>query len=189
MSEILRGIRQRKSFSVKLQMLFAAMAVAAAVALPQLVHLIGRISGTGTSLGVALLPMHLPILFVGLLAGPVAGGLAGALAPLASFALSGMPVLGNLPLMVAEVAIYGLVAGLLREVKLPSIAKLLVAQLAGRVVYVLAVVLAVYAAGRSDLGVITALQSFKAGLFGLVLQWTLLPLLMCVLEQKAGKSE
>lgn len=189
MSEILRSIRQRKSFSVKLQLLFAAMAVAAAVALPQLIHLIGRISGTGTSLGIALLPMHLPILFVGLLAGPVAGGLAGALAPLASFALSGMPLAANLPLMVAELAAYGLVAGLLREVKLPSIVKLLIAQLAGRIVYLLCVALAVYGAGRSDLGMLTALESFKTGLIGLVLQWSLLPLLLCVLERKVSEEK
>ena len=36
------------------------LAIAAAVALPQLFHVIGAVSGQGTALGVAFLPMHLP---------------------------------------------------------------------------------------------------------------------------------
>lgn len=46
------------------------LAIVAAVALPQLFHVIGAVSGQGTMLGVAFLPMHLPIIFVGLIAGP-----------------------------------------------------------------------------------------------------------------------
>ena len=69
------------------------LAIVAAVALPQLFHVIGAVSGQGTMLGVAFLPMHLPIIFVGLIAGPAVGAIAGAAAPLASFLLSGMPVL------------------------------------------------------------------------------------------------
>ena len=49
------------------------LAIVAAVALPQLFHVIGAVSGQGTMLGVAFLPMHLPIIFVGLIAGPAVG--------------------------------------------------------------------------------------------------------------------
>lgn len=125
------------------------LAIVAAVALPQLFHVIGAVSGQGTMLGVAFLPMHLPIIFVGLIAGPAVGAIAGAAAPLASFLLSGMPMLAMLPLMMVELCAYGLVAGLLREVKLPSLAKVVIAQLAGRVVLTAATAIAVFAFGSS----------------------------------------
>lgn len=89
--------------------------------LPQLFHVIGAVSGQGTMLGVAFLPMHLPIIFVGLIAGPAVGAIAGAAAPLVSFLLSGMPMLAMLPLMMVELCAYGTVAGLLRGIKLPSL--------------------------------------------------------------------
>ena len=108
------------------------LAIVAAVVLPQLFHVIGAVSGQGTMLGVAFLPMHLPIIFVGLIAGPAVGAIAGAAAPLVSFLLSGMPMLAMLPLMMVELCAYGLVAGLLRGIKLPSLAKVVIAQLAGR---------------------------------------------------------
>ena len=98
------------------------LAIVAAVVLPQLFHVIGAVSGQGTMLGVAFLPMHLPIIFVGLIAGPAVGAIAGAAAPLVSFLLSGMPMLAMLPLMMVELCAYGLVAGLLRGIKLPSLA-------------------------------------------------------------------
>ena len=78
------------------------LAIVAAVVLPQLFHVIGAVSGQGTMLGVAFLPMHLPIIFVGLIAGPAVGAIAGAAAPLVSFLLSGMPMLAMLPLMNVE---------------------------------------------------------------------------------------
>ena len=189
MTQILREIKAKRYLSVKLQLLVAGFAVVAAVALPQLFHLIGALTGTGTMLGIALLPMHLPIILAGLMAGPVAGALAGAMAPVISFALTGMPLAANLPLMVAELAVYGLVAGLFKKSSLPSIVKILVAQVAGRAVYLAAVMLAVYAAGRSDLGVLSALESFKAGVFGLLFQWTLLPLLLYRIEHATEDGE
>ena len=67
----------KKKISVKAQTFAAIGAMAAAVALPQVLHLIGRYSGIGTALGEVFLPMHLPILLVGFLAGPYAGMAAG----------------------------------------------------------------------------------------------------------------
>ena len=150
-------------------------AIAATVALPQAVHIIGAASGMGDALGMAFLPMHLPIIFVGLIAGPVAGAISGALAPLASFALTGMPVASMLPLMVVELCVYGLVAGLLRGVRLPSLAKVVVAQVAGRVAYTIAVAIAVAAFGSGmDVASIWT-GDLAAGLPGIVLQLALLP--------------
>ena len=56
--------------SVSVKAAATVLAIVAAVALPQLFHVIGAVSGRGTALGVAFLPMHLPIIFVGLIAGP-----------------------------------------------------------------------------------------------------------------------
>ena len=88
--------------SVSVKAAATVLAIVAAVALPQLFHVIGAVSGRGTALGVAFLPMHLPIIFVGLIAGPAVGAIAGAAAPLASFLLSGMPMLAVLPFMMIE---------------------------------------------------------------------------------------
>ena len=90
----------RLSLSVKAAA--TVLAIVAAVALPQLFHVIGAVSGQGTALGVAFLPMHLPIIFIGLIAGPAVGAIAGAAAPLVSFLLSGMPMLAMLPFMMIE---------------------------------------------------------------------------------------
>lgn len=152
------------------------LAIVAAVVLPQLFHVIGAVSGQGTMLGVAFLPMHLPIIFVGLIAGPAVGAIAGAAAPLVSFLLSGMPMLAMLPLMMVELCAYGLVAGLLRGIKLPSLAKVVIAQLAGRVVLTAATAIAVFAFGSSKAIAATWTSDLAAGLPGLALQWALIPL-------------
>ncbi len=170
--------------SFKMQTLAALSAVVAAVALPQVFHLLGAASGLGTALGEAFLPMHLPVLLVGLLAGPLAGAAAGALSPLCSFALSGMPGAAMLPFMVVELCVYGLAAGLLRGVKLPTIAKVVIAQVAGRAVRAAAILLSVYAFGNTQIAVATIWTSIATGLFGLALQWVLLPLLVYRVEER-----
>lgn len=162
--------------SLSIKAAATVLAIVAAVALPQLFHVIGAVSGQGTMLGVAFLPMHLPIIFVGLIAGPAAGAIAGAAAPLASFLLSGMPMLAMLPLMMVELCAYGLVAGLLREVKLPSLMKVVIVQLAGRVVLTAATAIAVFAFGSSKTVAATWTSDLAAGLPGLALQWALIPL-------------
>ena len=162
--------------SVSVKAAATVLAIVAAVALPQLFHVIGAVSGRGTALGVAFLPMHLPIIFVGLIAGPAVGAIAGAAAPLASFLLSGMPMLAVLPFMMIELCAYGLVAGLLREIKLPSLVKVVIAQLAGRVVLTVATAGAVFAFGSGNSIAATWTSDLAAGLPGLALQWALIPL-------------
>ena len=172
---------EKPRLSVKAQALATLSAIIGAVAVPQLFHALGAVSGVGTSLGEAFLPMHLPIILVGLLAGPYAGAIAGLLGPLASFAISGMPGAVMLPFMMIELCIYGLTAGLLRNVKLPTIVKVVIAQVAGRAVRAGAILLGVYAFG-SQVNVSTIWTSIGTGLFGLALQWALLPLIVYRLE-------
>lgn len=175
----------RSNPSIKAQTIAAAAAVVGAVAVPQIFHLLGVASGLGTSLGETFLPMHLPILLVGLLAGPFAGAVSGLLGPLASFLMTGMPGSAMLPFMMLELFGYGLFAGLLRNAKMPSIAKVLLAQLGGRAVRAAAVLISVYALGNTAVGVASIWKTVVTGLFGLVLQWTLIPLIIYRVEHRA----
>ena len=169
--------------AVKSKAVTAALAVAAAVLLPQLFHAVGAVSGTGAVLGAAFLPMHLPVLLAGLLGGPLAGLVAGAASPLISFLLTGlwganMPGIAVLPFMVLELAGYGLAGGLLCKRKLPVFVKLLIAQAAGRLVRAIAVLVAVYGFGSETVQVAGIWNMVTAGLPGIILQWALIPLLL-----------
>lgn len=172
--------------SVTTQVWATLLAVVGAVALPQIFHVAGASLGLGTALGETLLPMHLPVLLVGLLAGPYAGVAAGALGPLVSFALSGMPGPAMVPFMILELAAYGLFAGFLRGVNLPTVAKVLIAQVAGRAVRAVAILVAVFALGNTTVAVASIWTSVVAGLPGLILQWALLPLIVWLVDRRTA---
>ena len=176
----IKAIR-KSTVSLRVQVVATLVALAAAVALPQIFHLMGSFSGMGTSLGETFLPMHLPILFVGLIAGPYAGAVAGLLSPALSFALTGMPGAAMLPFMMIELCVYGLSCGLMMNIKMPTIAKVVVAQVAGRAVRALCLVIAVFGFG-SQVSIATIWMSIATGIFGLALQWVLLPLLVYRVE-------
>lgn len=168
--------------SVKVQMLATIAAIVGAVVIPQIFHTLGALSGLGTALGETFLPMHLPIILAGLLAGPYTGAIAGFFGPICSFALSGMPGAAMLPFMMIELCAYGLFAGLLRNVKMPTVAKVLAVQIAGRVVRASAILLAVYAFKNQSVSAASILMSIKTGVFGLCLQWALIPLIVYRVE-------
>lgn len=171
--------------SIKKQTVAALLAVVAAVALPQLFHVMGYLSVLGTALGEIFLPMHLPILFIGLLAGPYAGAIAGACSPLVSFALTGMPGSAMLPFMMLELCTYGVCSGLLRTAKMPCIGKVLIAQVSGRAV---ALLLAVFVFHTTKLPISIIWNSIVVGIFGLVLQWIFIPLIMYRLNQNGSMT-
>lgn len=179
----------KPKLTVKVQALAALAAIIAAVALPQLFHVMGAVSGLGTALGEVFLPMHLPIILVGLLAGPYAGAVSGLLAPAVSFALSGMPTSVMLPFMMIELCVYGFCSGVLREVKLPTLVKVLLTQVAGRAVRAAAILISVYALGNQSINVAVIWRSIPIGIFGLALQWTLLPLLVYWVENLKKNEE
>lgn len=168
--------------SVKAQTLATIFAVVSAVVLPHFFHLLGTVSGLGSIPGDVFLPMHLPIILVGLLAGPYAGAVSGLLAPLVSFALSGMPRVMILPFMMIELFVYGLSSGLLRNKKLPTIAKVFISQIAGRGAYLLAVLASIYMMGNENMNFPTVLNSMRSGIFGVVLQLILFPLIVYRIE-------
>lgn len=167
-----------KRTKIKAKSITTALAVAAAIILPQIFHAVGILSGTGNQLGATLLPMQIPVLLAGLLAGPIVGIIAGAISPLISFAISGMPAVSLLPFMSLELAAYGLAGGLLWKVNMPVIAKLLIVQVAGRTVRALAVISAVTIFGSQAMPISSIWNMVVTALPGIVLQWALIPLLM-----------
>ena len=181
--------RIEKRLSLKAQTLATLIAIASAVALPQIFHLLGKISGLGTALGEVFLPMHLPILAVGLLAGSWAGSIAGLLSPLLSFALTGMPTTAMLPFMMIELCAYGLVTGLMQNNKAPVLAKILTAQLAGRAIRAVALLIAAYGFESTAIPVSVIWSSIGTGLFGLALQWVLLPLFLYRVEHAMSHDD
>lgn len=182
-------VRTKPKVSVKVQTLATVGALAAAVALPQVFHAVGAVSGLGTALGETFLPMHLPILLVGLTAGPAAGAISGVLAPLVSFALSGMPTAAMLPFMMIELLCYGLFAGFMRTARIPSLGKVVLAQVGGRAVRAAAILIAFYGLGSTAIPVAIIWRSIATGLPGLLLQWALLPLLLYWIENRSHKAD
>lgn len=176
--------------TVKAKTVAALLALVCSVALPQFFHLVGAVSGLGSSLGEAFLPMHLPVFLVAFFAGALAGFTVGFSAPIVSFLLTTllqnpMPALPMLPYMVIELSVYGLLAGLLRSrlPRIPVFFDLLLAQLGGRAVRAIAIVIGVYGL-NSSIPVSTIWTSVLTGLIGLLLQWVLVPLLVSYVERR-----
>lgn len=160
--------------SVTKQLIYGLVATICAVILPQLAHTLGGLLGVETALGEILLPMHLPVIFIGLLAGPIAGGVAGVCSPLVSFALTGMPKAAMLPFILIELTTYGIVAGFLKQSKMREFTKLVVAQLAGRIVKAVAILFAFYLLdGKVAPSVIWT--TLYTGIIGIAIQWVAIP--------------
>ncbi len=162
------------------EMVIAALCIALGVVLPVAFHSI-------PNAGSVLLPMHIPVLLCGLLCGPAYGLACGVLTPLLSSLITGMPPMAVLPSMICELAVYGLVAGLLillvrtgSQVANVYIS-LVGAMLIGRVVYG-AVNALIFRAGEYSLEVwLTA--SFVTALPGIIIQLVLLPLVVLALRK------
>ena len=91
------------------QMVLTALFVAIGVVLPQAFHAV-------PNAGSVFLPMHIPGLIAGYFVGPVYGLACGILTPLLSHLIFGMPPAPVLPGMLCELAVYGLMTGLLNRV-------------------------------------------------------------------------
>lgn len=158
----------------------AAAFLALGVLLPQVFHL-----ALGPEGGKLFLPMHISVLLAGCLLGWHFGALVGAVTPLLSFLLTGMPPMPMLFMMIAELALYGLACGLLRRnAKLPLLAALPLALLAGRLVYAALLFLFV---DRLHLlavgGAATVLAAVAAGWPGIVVQLAVVPPLAKAMEK------
>lgn len=172
---------------ISTQLLASVIAMAFAVALPQLFHLAGKHAAVGTSLGEIFLPMHLPIIAVGLIAGPIAGALAGFTAPFISALLTGMPLPLMLPIIAVELCAYGAMAGYLKNKELPCVLKVFIVQLFGRILRGAFIAVLVYA---FDYGVSAKIiySSTITGIIGIILQLAVIPSIIFAVD-KAKKNE
>ena len=146
--------------------------------------------------GPTYLPMHIFVLLAGLLFGWRAGLIVGVFSPLASHAISGMPVLTILPQIVVELSVYGIAAGLLREkYHLRVFWSLLGAMISGRIWLLLVTSLLFLVTGESNspLGVestpLLALWSVvKQGWPGIVIHVGSIPILVRLIESFATRN-
>lgn len=167
-----------------LKMILSALFLALAYVMPFL-------TGQIPEIGSMLCPMHIPILLCGFICGWQWGLGVGFIAPLFRSLTLGMPPLFPTALCMAfELAIYGLIAGLLHKLfpkNKPYIyCSLIIAMLAGRIVWGIMMFIFVGANG----GAFT-FSAFLAGAFvnawpGILVQIVLIPPVVMALEaQKA----
>ena len=163
-----------------------AACIALCVVLPMALHLI---PGAGSlNLGTLLSPMHLPVLLCGLVCGWQYGLVCGIVGPLLSSLLTSMPGWGYLPNMMIELALYGLISGIMISLVHTSkqtvdlYISLVTAMLAGRILTGIARAL--------TLGIFmpVTLKSWATGYFvsslpGIILQLILLPVLYMALQR------
>ena len=165
-------------------LVFAALCVALGLIVPQVFHLIPFV-GAVPNLGGVFLPMHIPVLLCGFLCGWKYGAVCGAVVPFLSSIATGMPVMWPQGVsMIFELAVYGLVTGLLyRGMRRNIYVSLVAAMVAGRLVS--GVAKAVFFGMASKPFGMTAFISgaFTTAIPGIILQLVLLPVLVAALER------
>jgi len=125
--------------------------------------------------GPKFLPMHLFVILSGLLFGWRMGLAVGIFSPLISYSMTYLPPVAILPEVILELAVYGLVIGILREKNLSIWIVLLGTMAFGR----LARLLFVWGLGlESD-----PLKYFQISWPGIVLQLALIPLIIFLLQR------
>lgn len=160
------------------KLLISAFAVISAIILPQICHAIGLMTGTGANLGSMLLPMHIPVILAGFFGGAIAGGVVGIFSPIISFAISGMPTAALLPFMIIELAVYGIVSGLLSKKNINPILKTAIVMICGRVARALAVLTSIYALGNEKLAITAAYLFIVEGIIGSLIQFVIIPFII-----------
>ena len=146
------------------------------------------VTGQIPEIGSMLCPMHIPVLLCGFICGPAYAAAVGAIAPVLRFMLFGMPPLFPTgAAMCAELAAYGLLAGLLHK-RLPKSPKfvyvaLIAAMIGGRAVWGVVMALLMGMSGGSF-----TLNAFAAGAFlnavpGIIVHILLIPVIVLALER------
>ena len=158
------------------KLVYSAMCLALCLVLPFL-------TGQIPEIGSMLLPMHIPVLLCGFLCGWYWGLTVGLVAPLFRSLTLGMPILfPGATCMAFELATYGLVAGLLLRFlprrRLNTYIALIVAMIAGRLVWGAAMAICLGISG----GALT-LQAFMASALtnavpGIAIQLVAVPLIV-----------
>ena len=165
--------------SVK-KLVFAALCLALCIVLPFLTGQIPQIGGM-------LSPMHIPVLLCGFICGWPYALVVGLVAPLLRHVMFGMPPIMTALVMTFELAAYGAFAGIFYKLLPKKTAylyvALILAMLAGRVVYGLASLVILGVSGSAF-----TFQAFLAGAFitawpGIICHIILIPLIIIALKK------
>jgi len=160
------------------KMVVAGFLIALGVVFPIIFHMFSMA-------GSIFLPMHIPVLVAGFILRGKYGFFVGLLTPIISSLLTGMPpIMPMLPIMIVELSIYGLVAGILTEkVKTNNIVGLIVAMVCGRVGSFITVFCMANLLGIVKLQPVTWIKgSITTGLPGMLIQIIFIPVLLYVLK-------
>ncbi len=126
--------------------------------------------------GRIFLPMHIPVFLAGLILGPWAGLLVGALSPGLSAMITGMPPTALAIPMTPELAVYGLISGLLfRGSRTSLYVSLVGAMIAGRIVWCLMAVAIAPLLGFPGRTLTVVLAALMVGWPGIIIQLLFVP--------------
>lgn len=164
---------------------YSALFLAIALVLPLLTAQIPEI-------GKSLCPMHIPVLLCGFLCGWPWGLAVGFIAPLLRSVIFGMPVMfPGAVAMAFELAVYGCVSGLLYKLlpktKVNLYVTLIVAMIAGRVVWGIVRLILAGLSGNGFTWAMFISGAITTAIPGIILHIILIPILVMVLE-RAGLS-
>lgn len=169
--------RQSKFFKLTLAAMFLALA-----------YVMPFLTGQIPEIGSMLCPMHIPVILCGFVCGGPWGLVVGFVAPLLRSAILAMPPMFPTAVSMAfELAVYGLVSGIMYKVfpknKIYIYCSLLISMISGRLVWGL-VQLACMGFDVSKFG----FAQFWAGAvinaaYGIVLQIVLIPVVVMILEK------
>ena len=164
---------------------YAALFLALAMVLP-------FVTGQIPEIGKSLCPMHIPALLCGFLCGWPWGLAVGFIAPLLRSVIFGMPAMfPGAVAMAFELAVYGGLSGLLYSLlpkKKGSVyITLLIAMVAGRVVWGIVRLILAGLSGSSFTWALFLAGAVTTAIPGIILQLVLIPVLVMVLE-RAGLS-
>lgn len=169
-----------KKMSYVKKSIITAACIALCVVLPMAFHSI-------PNAGSVFSPMHIPVLLCGLICGWPFGLLCGIAGPFLSSVLIQMPPMAYLPGMLVELAVYGLIAGLMMQLVhtgklyVDLYISLIVSLLAGRVAAGAANGL-IFAAGDYSVAVWAA-SYFVTAWPGILIQVALIPAIIAALEK------
>lgn len=164
------------------QITTGGLLLALGVALPVGFHYFGN------QLGRVFLPMHICIFLGGMLIGPVFGAGMGVMVPVISFLISGMPTIPILFFMMAELFLYGLIAGIAYKF-FNSFISLMISQLAGRIIFGLALFVTGNLLGLPVPAADSVIASFVTGLPGIIIQLIIIPAVVAILKRGGFLNE
>lgn len=148
----------------------------------------------GGQIGRVFLPMHICVFLGGILLGPAFGSAMGLIVPVLSFMISQMSGIPNLFFMMGELFLYGLISGIahkyinsflpsIRHKYINSLLSLVISQIAGRVVYGLALFITGNLLGLPVPAAHSVITAFVTGLPGIAIQLIIIPAIVAILKK------